>query len=96
MVSTAAFPDPTLLPAPVIPLRLEPVGSRLVAVRQFFTASFPSELELTTLCDEINPGTVPHGYKIVEDSPWSPTYAFYSAEVSQLYESECWREVVVA
>jgi hypothetical protein len=96
MVSTAAFPDPSALPAPVDPLRLEPVGSRLVAVRQFFTVDLPSQLEVATLCDEINAGTVPHGYAIVEDSPWSPTYAIYSGKDSQLYASECWKEVVVA
>ena len=94
MVSTAAFPDAAALPEPIIPLKLEPVGFRLVAVRQFSTPHFPSQADYAAACGGITPDTLPPGYSIDLNSTWSPTYAFYSGENAALYENECWVEVV--
>lgn len=94
MVSTAAFPDPSDIPVPIDPIKLEPVGSRIVAVRQFKTSKFPSELDFTTACGGISAKTLPSGYSIDLSSRWSPTWAIYSGEEAPLYECECWVEVV--
>ena len=94
MVSTAQFPDAAALPQPIDPLKLEPVGFRLVAVRQFSTPHFPSQAECAAACGGITPDTLPPGYTIDSNSTWSPTYAFYSSEESSVFESECWLEVV--
>ena len=94
MVSTAAFPNAAALPEPIDPLKLEPVGFRLVAVRQFNTPHFPSQADCAAACEGITPDTLPPGYMINSTSTWSPTYAFYSSENSHLYENECWVEVV--
>ena len=94
MVSTAAFPDAAALPEPIDPLQLQPVGSRLVAVRQFRTPSFPSQAACAAACGGITPDTLPPGYTIDSNSTWSPTFAFYSSEEAPVYENECWVEVV--
>jgi hypothetical protein len=94
MVSTAAFPDAAAIPTPIDPLKLEPVDSRLVAVRQFNTSAFPSELDFTAACGGITASTLPAGYAVDANSPWSPTWAFYSGEGAPVYECECWVEVV--
>jgi hypothetical protein len=96
MVSTAAFPDAAALPEPIDPLKLEPVGSRLVAVRQFSTPSFPSQADCAAACGGVTQDTLPPGYTIDSNSTWSPTYALYSRENSPVYENECWVEVVAA
>ena len=95
MVSTVVFPSASSIPAPVIPDRLEPVASRLVAVRQFNTTTVPSELDFVTACAGISPETLPSGYTIDATSHWSPTLAIYSGQESALFENECWFEVIV-
>lgn len=95
MISTAAYPDPKALPAPVIPDKLEAVGARLIASRQFNTSEFPSEADFFAACAEISPA-LPAGYAIDATSHWSPTLAMYSGEhpSSGTYENECWYEVI--
>ena len=93
MVSTVAFPDPSALPTPVAPIKLETVGARLVAARQFSTSSFPTELDFVAACAGISADTLPAGFAVDEKSAWSPTYVFYNAESSTAWESECWVEV---
>ena len=96
MISTAAFPATGALPVPVAPIRLEPVGPRLVAVRQFNTSEFPSEADFAAACGGISPDTLPRGYAVDSNSAWTPTYALYSAEESSPYTNECWVEVVAS
>lgn len=93
MASTAQFPDPAALPAGIVPLRLERVGRRLIAAVQFTTAALPSQLDFAAACGGITPGALPPGYAPNASSPWTPTYAIYSAEKSPAYECECWVEV---
>jgi hypothetical protein len=94
LVSTAAFPAPASIPAPVDPLALEAVGHRLVAVRQFDTPGrFPTQAEFAAACAGISADSLPSGYAINTTSEWTPTYLLYSAESSPVYESECWVEV---
>ena len=93
MVSTVAFPDPSALPTPVAPIKLETVGARLVAARQFSTSSFPTEQDFVAACAGISADTLPAGFAVDEKSAWSPTYVFYNAESSTAWESECWVEV---
>jgi len=94
MVSTAAFPATASLPAPINPDVLEPVGSRLIAVRPFNTSGAPTDLDFVNACAGISAGTLPSGYAIDPTSHWSPTLAIYSGQHAALYENECWMEVV--
>ena len=94
MVSTAAYPNVAAIPAPIVPIHLEPVGARLVAVVQFSTDRFPSEANFSAACAGITADTLPAGYAIDATSAWSPTYALYSAEESPVYENECWLAVL--
>lgn len=96
MVSTAAFPDAAAIPTPIDPLKLEPVGSRLVAVRQFNASELPSELDFAAACGGITASTLPAGYAVDAGSRWSPTWAFYSVKEAPVYECECWVEVVAS
>jgi len=95
MVSTAAFPDPGLVPTPNnFEMHLEPMAARLFATLQFNTGSVPSESEFKDKCAELAKG-VPTGYSIVEDG-WSPTYAIYSPRDAIVFENECWLQVKAA
>lgn len=94
MVSTAAFPDTSAIPAPVDPIKLERVGARLVAVRQFTTSSLPTELDFNEACAGITADTLPPGFAVDTQSAWSPTFVLYSAEKTTMWENECWLEVL--
>ena len=92
MVSTAAFPDPALVPTPNnFEMHLEPMRERLFAALAFKTASLPSEAEFKARCAELAQG-LPPGYSVLEDG-WSPTYALYSPRDATLWTSECWLQV---
>jgi hypothetical protein len=96
MVSTAAFPDAAAIPAPIIPLHLEAVGPRLVAVKQFSVSGFPTQQDFADACAGVAPATLPVGYAINAESHWSPTFAIYSRQNAAVYECECWVEVIAA
>jgi hypothetical protein len=99
MVSTAVFPAASAIPGAVDPIKLEPVGSRLVAARYLRTSDFPSEDDFDAACAGITADTLPMGYAVNSSSAWSPTFALYSAEGGNgagFYESECWLEVATS
>ena len=92
MVSTAAFPDPALVPTPNnFEMHLEPMSARLFAALAFDTAALPSEAEFKAKCAELAQG-LPLGYSIVEDG-WSPAYALYSPRDATRWTNECWLQV---
>lgn len=95
MVSTAAFPDPTLVPTPNnFEMHLEPMGARLFAALAFDTGALPSEADFKARCAALAQG-LPPGYRVVQDG-WSPTYALYSPRDATRWTSECWQQVEAA
>ena len=93
MVSTAAFPDATAIPQPSLPVELEQVGQRSVAVIQFNTTGLPVDADFEAACGQLLDSPLPKGYAFNMSSSWSPTYVLYSGEVSAYFTSECWVEV---
>ena len=92
MVSTAAFPDPALVPTPNnFEMHLEPMAQRLFAALTFDTDALPSEEEFKAKCAELAQG-VPEGYSSVEEG-WTPTYVLYSPRDATRWTSECWVQV---
>lgn len=93
MVSTATFPDPASIPPASLPVALEQVGQRSMAVVQFNTTSPPVDADFDAACGKLFSSPLPKGYKVNMSSSWSPTYVLYSGEVSTYFTSECWAEV---
>jgi len=96
MVSTAAFPDSSKIPAPAAglpPIQLERVGRRRVAVVQFNTTKFPGQADFDAACGQLAAGPLPRGYVLNMTSSWSPTVVLYSGLLSKLFNNECWMEV---
>jgi hypothetical protein len=92
MVSTAAFPNPALIPTPNnFEMHLEPMAQRLFAALTFDTDALPSEEEFKAKCAELAQG-VPEGYSSVEEG-WTPTYVLYSPRDATRWTSECWVQV---
>lgn len=95
MVSTAAFPDPTLIPTPNnFEMHLEPMAERLFAALAFDTPAVPTEEEFKAACANLTKG-VPSTYSIVEEE-WSPTYVLYSPRDAKVFTNECWIQVKAA
>ena len=95
MVSTAAFPDPTLIPTPHnVEMHLEPMAERLFAALAFDTPAVPTEEEFKAACANLTKG-VPSTYSIVEEE-WSPTYVLYSPRDAKVFTNECWIQVKAA
>lgn len=97
MVSTAAFPNPAVVPTPNnFEMQLEPVGARLFAALAFNTSALPSEAEFKAACAKLARG-VPKSFTVVQDG-WSPTYVLYSPQraTGGLWTNECWLEVKAA
>ena len=94
MISTAAFPDPSDIPLPNLPVELEQVGQRNLAVVQFNTTSLPVDADFDAACAQLFAAPLPKGYSFNMSSSWSPTYVLYSGEVSTYFTNECWAEVL--
>jgi len=94
MISTVTFPATSAIPEPIDPLKLEPVGTRLVAALQFNTQGLPTEADFGGACGGITQSTLPAGYIINLFSHWSPTLAIYSSKNAGVFECECWMEVI--
>lgn len=95
MVSTAAFPDPTLIPTPNnFEMHLEPMAERLFAVLAFDTTALPSEVDFKAVCADLAKD-VPSPYTVVEEG-WSPTYVLYSPRDAKVFTNECWLQVKAA
>ena len=93
MISTAAFPDISDIPLPNLPVELEQVGLRSLAVVQFNTTSPPVDTDFKAACAQLFASPLPKGYSFNMSSSWSPTYVLYSGEVSTYFTNECWAEV---
>jgi hypothetical protein len=93
MISTVNFPDNSTIPQANLPIELENIGLRTLAVIQFNTTSLPLQDDFNAACDKLFAGPLPKGYKFDMTSTWSPTFALYNAEVSTYYTNECWAEV---
>jgi hypothetical protein len=94
MISTAAFPDPSAIPLPNLPVELEQVGRRSLAVLQFNTTSLPVEADFEAACGQLFASPLPKGYTFNRSSSYSPSYVLYSGETTSLFTNECWAEVV--
>lgn len=93
MISTADFPDSADIPLPNLPLALEPIGLRSMAILQFNTTSLPVDSDFISACGQLFASQLPKGYIFNMSSSWSPTYVLYSGEVSTFFTNECWAEV---
>jgi hypothetical protein len=93
MISTAAFPNPADIPAASLPVELEQVGLRRLAVVQFNTSSPPVEADFKAACGQLLASPLPKGYHFNMSSSWSPTYVLYGGLVAQYFNNECWAEV---
>jgi hypothetical protein len=93
MISTADFPDPAEIPLPNLPVALEPIGLRSMAILQFNTTSLPVDSDFIAACGQLFASRLPKGYIFNMSSSWSPTYVLYSGEVSTFFTNECWAEV---
>lgn len=91
MVSTAKYPNPNTIPKPSY-ISLANVGKRIIAVKQFTSATLPTEYEFKKTCQAIQTG-LPVGYTIDTNSAWSPTYAIYNGQDAKEFTNECWYEV---
>jgi len=92
MVSTAAFPNPALVPTPNnFEMHLEPVGERLFAALAFNSTALPGEADFKSACAELTRG-LPENFTVVKDG-WSPTYVLYSPRDATLWTNECWMQV---
>jgi len=94
MISTANFPDNATIPQANLPIQLENIGLRTLAVIQFNTSSLPLQDDFNAACDKLFASPLPKGYKFDLTSTWSPTFALYNAEVSTYYTNECWAEIL--
>lgn len=94
MVSTADFPDSAAIPGVQLPLRLEPVGLRSIAVAQFNTTSPAVEADFISAWDALRFGQLPKGYALNLTSDWSPTYVLYGGQDALFFTNEVWAEVV--
>ena len=93
MISTATFPDVSDIPLPNLPIELEQIGQRSVAVIQFNTTSLPVDSDFNAACGQLFASKLPKGYHFNMSSSWSPTFVLYSGEVSSFFTNECWAEV---
>ena len=93
MVSTATFPDASVIPQPNLPVQLENIGRRSLAVVQFNTTVPPVDADFTAACGKLLSSPLPKLYHFNLSSSWSPTYVLYSAEASNYFTNECWAEV---
>lgn len=93
MISTAAFPDAAAIPQASLPVELEQVGLRSLAVVQFNTTSPPVDADFKAACGKLLASPLPKGYTFNLSSSWSPTYVLYSAEAATFFTNECWAEV---
>jgi len=93
MISTATFPDTSNIPLPHLPVELEQIGQRSLAVLQFNTTSLPVDADFKAACGQLFASPLPKGYIFNMSSSWSPTYVLYSGEVSTFFTNECWAEV---
>lgn len=96
MVSTASFPDASTIPAPSLPVELENVGLRSIAVLQFNTTAPPIAADFDAACGRLLSGRLPKGYSFNTTSSWSLAYALYNGVAATFFTSECWAEVVHA
>jgi hypothetical protein len=94
MVSTASFPDDSSIPAPSLPVELENVGQRSIAVLQFNTTVPPVADDFATACGNLLNSPLPKGYTFNTTSSWSLAYVLYNGEWSTFFTNECWAEVV--
>ena len=93
MISTSTFPETSDIPLPHLPVELEQVGQRSMAVVQFNTTSLPVATDFEAACGQLFASKLPKGYTFNMSSSWSPTYVLYSGEVSTFFTNECWAEV---
>jgi hypothetical protein len=93
MVSTADFPDVSDIPLPNLPVELEAVGRRSLAVVQFNTTVPPVDADFKAACGKLLASPLPKGYSFNLSSSWSPTYVLYSGEAASFFTNECWAEV---
>ena len=94
-VSSNAFPNASTIPRPAggCPKRLQPVGTRTVAVVQFNTTGAPTVQDFQAACNSINLNTLPNGYDFNMDSNWYPAHVFYNGEDAVNFTNECWKAV---
>jgi hypothetical protein len=92
MVSTAAFPDASSIPLPHLPVELEPVGRRSLAVVQFNTTVPPVVADFEAACGKLFASPLPKRFSFNMSSSWSPTYVLYSGEAATYFTNECWAE----
>lgn len=93
MVSTANFPDTSDIPLPHLPVELEQVGLRSLAVVQFNTTVPPVVADFEEACGKLFASPLPKGLHFNRSSSWSPTYVLYSGEAATFFTNECWAEV---
>jgi hypothetical protein len=93
MISTAAFPNSADIPLANLPVELEQVGQRSMAVLQFNTTSLPVDADFIAACGQLFAASLPKHYQFNMSSSWTPTYVLYSGEVSSYFTNECWAEV---
>ena len=94
MVSPAAYPDNSTIPAPQLPVMLENIGLRSIAAVQFNTTQPPVEADFVACLDRLHGSALPKGYAFATASTWSPTYVLYNGITATYFTSECWEEVV--
>jgi hypothetical protein len=94
MISTATFPRVSDIPLPYLPVELEQIGVRSLAVVQFNTTVPPVDADFKAACGKLFASPLPKGYSFYMSSSWSPTYVLYSAEASTFFTNECWAEVL--
>jgi hypothetical protein len=93
MISTADFPNVNDIPLPHLPVELEQVGQRSLAVVQFNTTVPPVDTDFKAACGKLLASSLPKGYSFNLSSSWSPTYVLYSGEAAVFFTNECWAEV---
>ena len=96
MASTALFPNPILLPTPLLPTQpLATFGSHLFAVIKFKTDIRPYDKDFILACDNLI-AALPPQYTVLNtsQSSWTPTWALYNNQSTTAnFTNECWLEV---
>jgi hypothetical protein len=96
-ISPEQFPDNFLIPRPVVPsvtVTLVSANLGLIAAFQFNTTGFPYLENFQEACGAIQNSTLPRGYGIDANHPFSPTYVFYNGMNAADFQCECWMAVV--
>ena len=104
MVSTAHYPDPSALPAPLpgTGVRLEPLGARAFATLDFNSAPCPPIFTppyFTSFqrCDAALAAGLPAGWALKAGSPWASAWLIYNAQgYNGTWTSRCLAEVVAS